>query len=407
VLNGRADLEKDKPFLAHLRDTIQLLQDTVLPFGTVMLGIMDQNVYTQVVCTQPPLAAFTRREAVCAHVIQQSSGSVLYLPDMRTDPYFARSPFVTEAGLVSYVGAPLCVALDRADSGHEEVVLGTLCAIDFCDTPPKLSVHQQRVIARFAASITHQIVERARTARLAERHAMDARLSALAALIDVDNVVDAVLACLRETYLDEDVSLQHHTNDTISLLGSVPAPHANFTDDIHEATADIEAHIVAFNHLPASAQAHHRTLRAVAVICPGVPHTYLVVQTAHLTHVFDDIDVAFVRSCALILARVHIREETERAPRAAYFRRFSDELRAPIHIILRSCELLVEDAKSTQLLCTATPGASGLVTERFALLGNALASGRALWSAVDSLVSVGALDHRSPVLSFPSVKQLD
>jgi hypothetical protein len=400
----RTDLEDDKPFLAHLKDTLELMQETVLPFDTVALGIMDLDLYTHVVATKPPLGAFARRETLCAHTINQLDGPLLYLPDMRIDPRFAGSPFVTDADLVSYVGAPLRFVRNRVDGTQEEIVLGTLCATHFGHAPPALSTRQQRAIVRFADIITNQIVERARATRLAERHVMDTRINALTAEVNAENAVDVVLAALRMTYLDANVSLQHHIDDNISLLGVAPVPHAHFVDDIHEATTHIEAHIVAFNHLPTSARTRDRTLRAVAVACPGVPHTFLVVQTVHLTHVFDDIDVAFVRSCASILAHTHRLVEAERVPCAAYFREFSEELRTPIHTILRSCVLLIDDTKSTPMMRgrgLVEPAFEG-TSERSALLHNALASEHVLLDAVDSLLDVGVFRSRPPVISFSS-----
>jgi hypothetical protein len=124
----------------------------------------------------------------------------------------------------------------------------------------------------------------------------------------------------------------------------------------------------------------------------------------HLTHVFDDIDVAFVRSCASILAHTHRLVEAERVPCAAYFREFSEELRTPIHTILRSCVLLIDDTKSTPMMRgrgLVEPAFEG-TSERSALLHNALASGHVLLDAVDSLLDVGVFRSRPPVISFSS-----
>jgi hypothetical protein len=392
-------LEKDRAFLAHTQETLDLLKEMVVPFDAVFVGIMDKDAYTQIVSTDT-LAKFTRRESVCGHTINQPAGTVLYLPDMRLDAHFAGSPLVTDAGLVSYIGAPLRFTCERADGTREDVVLGGLCATSYMRSGPIVDYQQHRVLVRFADLIVHDIVERAKSVRLAERHRMDARINALSTQASGDNALDLVLAALRETYSDAHVSLQTCPDDIIELIGTDAVPYAEFTDGLWEATAEVDTDIRDFNHLPLSARPWDQTLRAAAAPCPGIPQTYLVVQIADMAHVLDDIDATFVCDCAHVLARAH-RAAAERAAHAAFFRDFAHELRAPIHAVLRSCEQLVGGMKTMTLsgASAADSADDAAASDHYALLNNTVMSGHALLNTVNSLLDLGALNARAPALA--------
>jgi signal transduction histidine kinase len=360
---------------------------------------MDQDVYTRLVATHVPLAILPRREATCAHTINQPSGMTLSLPDMPADPRFARSPHVAEAGLVSYVGASLRFSISRENGEPQEVVLGTLCAANFT-AGHDLSPLQQRALVRFADMIVHEIIERARNVRATERHFMASRLTSISNEVNAANAVDVVLGSLREAYPDVDVSIQHRPDDSILLNGIGPVPYHKFKHYLYEDTAQIEASILACNHLPPDALPNTRTLRAIAIKRSAVPHTYLVMQSARLTHIFDDIDAAFAHSCALVLCNVHQAAELERATaaRSAFLRGVSHELRTPIHALLSSCELLVEDARTARHKLSAQFAAGGGkgAEEHATLLENAIASGRQLMATVNNLLNVDALGALVP-----------
>jgi hypothetical protein len=386
ALHAMADIERDEPFLTYLHETILLLQDMVTPFDFIVIGIMGKDIYTQLASTAPSLAAFPRRETICAHTINQTNGAILYLPDMRLDPYLARSPFVTDHGLVSYVGTPLRLVCDGTG---ENVVIGTLCAVSYNTAAPALDARDHQILMRFADIMVHDIVKRARAARLAEQHRMDHVIRNLVSEAHMGNSADLVLGALQEIYPNTNVSLQHRSDDSIELRGIDQIRYEQCSNGLYEAITEVEAHIYNFNHLPDSSHPRDRTLRAVVTECPGIPHTYLVVQTSDLAHIFDDVDVDFVRSCARVLGDMHCGEINERTARAAFFRQFENSLRAPIHTILRSCEQLIEQTEPTPLAKT------GLITtelERLQLLENTLKSGHALLSSVDNLLEAGTVD---------------
>jgi signal transduction histidine kinase len=354
---------------------------------------MDKDVYTRLVTTNVPLAILPRREATCAHTINMPAGSVLSLPDMPNDPRFAQSPHVAQGGLVSYAGTPLRFSLVRDDGTREDVVFGTLCAASFKHAPA-LGAVQQRTMARFADIIVYDIVERARNVRVTDRHTMASRLASITSQVNTHNAVEVVLGTLRETYPHAAVALQHRPDDMIELdrLGAVP--YTVFEDYLYENVAQIEADILAHNHLPAAMHTVGPTLRAIAIRHSAARHTYLVVQTARLTDIFDDVDTAFVHSCALILCNVAQAAELEQimAARVSFLRSVSHDLRTPIHALLSSCELLVEDARAARATLSVGFAADGTAsTEHAALLENALASGRALMSAVNNLLNFDAL----------------
>jgi hypothetical protein len=212
---------------------------------------MDKDNYTRLVTSNIPLAVLPRREAISfvrclaravatltwlsAHTINQPEGAVLMVPDMTADPRFAGSPNVTHAGLRSYVGAPLHLPLPGE---RGSVALGSLCAASWKATGP-LSAGQQRVLIRFADMIVHDIIEHAHKRRTAEEQTMASRLAAISAAADAENVVDVVLATLRETYPDAQVGMQHRPDDTIALTGAPPVPYARFVDYMYEDSAQV------------------------------------------------------------------------------------------------------------------------------------------------------------------------
>jgi hypothetical protein len=59
-----------------------------------------------------------------------------------------------------------------------------------------------------------------------------------------------------------------------------------------------------------------RTLRALAIRRTIDPHLYLVVQSSALAHVFDDVDAAFIHSCAFIMCTMQQAAELQRTAAA-------------------------------------------------------------------------------------------
>jgi hypothetical protein len=261
-----------------------------VPFDAVLVGTMDRDMYTPLATRGFPLSCLPRRETFCSHTINQPGGSVLMLPNMPADPRFAQAPHVAQGGLISYSGTPLRYSFSRDDGVREEVMLGTLCGVSFSD-PMSPNALQQRAMVHCADTIVREIVEHARNTRAGTRDKMASRLSSLADRANEGNAVNLVLAALQETYPKADVSFQNHDDSNITLIGVGPVPYADFEHHLYEDSAYIEAEILSDNHLPTST-VRNRTLRAVAVKCTSAADTYLVVQSAELPHIFDDVDAA-------------------------------------------------------------------------------------------------------------------
>jgi hypothetical protein len=376
-------LHQDKPFLAHLQETIQLISD-VIPDTIVFLGLIGMDVYTGVVVSQGPLAIFPRRDVICAHTINQPSASVLELYALIDDARFSGCPMVAEYGVRSYAGTALRFSFPRAEGLQEEVMLGTLCVVNF---PPGHSLNevQRRVLVRFANIIVYDIIERARTMRLAEHHAMNARLQALTLDATIGNAAAEVLAAAQETYSDSKVSLQQREDDAIVLCGWGTVPYCDFMDGLYEATAAVEAEILAANHEPLSGRSRDRTFRAIAAPCKGLPHTYLVVETGDLTRVFDEVDAAFVHSCALALGTAH--QAGALGALETFGSGFSNELQVLVRSVLKSCDALVADAHGTRASCTPAG-----TSESPALIDNVLSASRALRNSASSLLNLSLSD---------------
>jgi signal transduction histidine kinase len=378
-----------------------LFSKELIPFDAVVVGTLDRDIYTPLATNGFGLACLPRRETLCSHTINQPGGSVLTLADMPSDPRFAHSPYVSELGLVSYAGTPLRFSFSREDGVREEVNLGTLCGVNLKSNlcPNEL---QKRAMVHCADTIVREIIEHARNTRAANRDKMASRLSALAGQVNAENAVDLVLRALRETYPNADVSFQTHPDRTITLAGIGPVPYAHFENHLYEDSAHIEAEILANNHLPTAA-VHGRTLRAVAVNCLSASDTFLVVQSAELANIFDDVDGAFVYSCSLIVCNVRQAAELERVTTARinFLRGISHELRTPIHALLSSCEMLAEDSRATRD-SFSTRFASGVQVQseyHAPLLENALVSSRALMNTVNRLLNFDALTTILPVRS--------
>jgi signal transduction histidine kinase len=122
------------------------------------------------------------------------------------------------------------------------------------------------------------------------------------------------------------------------------------------------------------------------------------VQSGALAHVFDDVDAAFVHSCALIMSNVQQAAALERAAaeRVRLLRGMSHELRTPIHALRSTCELLAEHARARGTALAAGPldgpDSAARRVEHTALLATATASGRALLSTVNNLLNHESLE---------------
>ena len=81
------DITQDKPFLAYLQHTVDLVKE-LTERDCAVVGLLDLDYYTQLVIANAPLDVTPRRETICAHTIMQEPGEV-FQPDMRYVRYLA------------------------------------------------------------------------------------------------------------------------------------------------------------------------------------------------------------------------------------------------------------------------------------------------------------------------------
>lgn len=284
-----------------------------------------------------------------------------------------------------------------------EVALGSLCVVSWTPQPP-LSTVQQNALKRFAEILVHDIVERARAVRASDQHKMSVTLAEATEKVDAETVVELILGALRRTYPGAHVFLQDRADDTIELCNNRDVPYAEFENYLWEDIARIDDYILRSNQLPFKTRPGAPSLRAIAVKRSSVPHNYLVVQTADMKHIFDDIDAAFVQSCALIICNVQQARRLEQAMAAKtrFLRGVAHQLRTPIHAILSTCELLLDQARTQNRVLASMqfvdPAARSQDT--VASLSSAMetlnlidTSGRSLLSTVNNLLNFDRLEE--------------
>jgi signal transduction histidine kinase len=405
-------IHDDHTFVAHIQNILELAKD-LIPCDCILTGLLDRDTYTTLASTDMAAMTWLRREAFCSHTIQRSCGDVHAFNDLKADDRFKGVPIIAEYDVASYWGVPLSFTFTATDGTSSQIAFGTICALKFGSPGEDISGAQKQSLARFSALIVHDIIERARLARAGDKHTMASRLAALSSEATHSNVEAKVTAALQETWPHAFVSIQHRLDDTIALSGTSPVPHLDFTANLYEDVAQVDALIYDFNHLPEVTHTTGRTLRAIAVKLIGAPHSYLVVQSERLSLIFDDIDIAFVQSCALLTATVRQAAELEHTTaRAQFLRTLSHELRTPIHALLSSCELLVEDMKTlgrsvaTEFSRDLSPVPEQAL-DHVTLLANAITSGRALLNTVNELLDIDALEVHSFSPSLFSLAALE
>ena len=67
------DLEHDNELMKRLQEKIDIVKD-YMGWEFAIMGIMSNNTYTRVATSGLPLAILPRREATCAHTINQEAG---------------------------------------------------------------------------------------------------------------------------------------------------------------------------------------------------------------------------------------------------------------------------------------------------------------------------------------------
>lgn len=302
------------------------------------------------------------------------------LPDMESDWRFRQSPMVTYGGLRAYAGAQLrCKALNG-----EDIALGSLC-VAASSTQPVLSPAQQSVLVRFADVISSELVNRSREARKQQRHRM-ACLLAEARAEGPGTPEERILSIIRQVYPGVTVNIQHSPHGTIRLGNRADIDYEDFEYGLWEDGPHIEELIHKFNHEKLETT---QTVRAIAHPC----HTYLearylVVASAQVQNVFDDVDAWFIENCAVQLRHAiqetHLKEALQ--AKETFMRGITHQLRTPIHGVLVSCELLAEELARLNLLSTALEGSA--TPSASSALNTIRESARELMSTINNILKM-------------------
>lgn len=329
----------------------------------------------------------------------------------RNDWRFAKSPQV-KSGLGFYAGTPMSYRLSSTSS---EVVFGSLCVASWQEQPP-LTEQEQRTLKHFSGLLASNIVERARAIRSSDRQKMATTLAQATAQADAYNVAEVVLKAVQSTYPGARVSLQTRTNDTVNLLENRTVSYAEFVHFLWEDSAAIDEYILNSNHIPV--KPGKRSVRAIAVRVTKEPHSYLVVQTSDMRHVFDDIDGSFVQSCALMMGNLLQKHKLQQAitTKTAFLRGAAHQLRTPIHAILSTCELLLSQVhsqtKPTGIISLLDPSTAQCdvdtsVSNAMSTLNLIDTSGRSLLSTVNNFLNFDRLSSVRPVTQLISLAALE
>ncbi|KAH8205376.1 hypothetical protein TruAng_000455 [Truncatella angustata] len=334
-------IEEDDVLLAKIDTLVKGLQQAI-GWDYAIAGILNESTYTRLATSHLPIARLPRREATCAHTINQELSSVFMVADMSQDWRFKQSPHVECGGLRSYAGTQLRLLADHG----EEIALGSLCVAS--DTPqPPLSQFQQDLIVRFAELISSSITTHTRQRRLKEREHMESLLSTLENDVGLDYETNAVNV-VRQMYPDAQVSLQVSRDGMLAVNGRPAFSFSEVYQSLWEDTQFIEEIIRTSNYAVLKAA---QTVRAVVARC-GSSDKYIVVASSNIQHVFDDFDAWYVSKSASIigdtLQGLLLQQALE--VRENFLRGMTHTLRTPLHGILGSVELLAEELASRAAL---------------------------------------------------------
>ncbi|ETS74470.1 hypothetical protein PFICI_14336 [Pestalotiopsis fici W106-1] len=334
-------IEQDEILLSKIDALVNGLQQAI-GWEYAIAGMLSESTYTRLATAHLPIARLPRREATCAHTINQAPSSVFMINDMSKDWRFKESPHVEIGGLKSYAGTQLRLL---ADDG-EEVSLGSLCVASDFPQPP-LSQAQRDLIVRFAELISTAIASHTRARRQKDRETMAELISTLEKEVELDYEKNA-LKLVKQAYPSAQVTLQASDDGTLAIDGRSPLSFSDVYEGLWEDTNFIEQTINTSNHAELRSG---QTVRAIVARC-GSSNKYLVVASTDIHFVFDDFDAWYVTKAASIIADTLQRQLLQQAleARETFLRGMTHQLRTPIHGILGSVELLTEELAAARFL---------------------------------------------------------
>ncbi|KAH9862491.1 hypothetical protein IAQ61_009908 [Plenodomus lingam] len=382
------DTLADDELISRLQEKVHLAKETV-GWEFVIAGLLDHNTYTRVVTVGLPLAVLPRRESTCAHTVNQPPGTVFTLLNMVDDWRFKESPHVEQGGLRAYAGVPLRFETEFGD----HVVFGSLCVASNSEQE-RLTIAQQRSLARLADWVVADIVHSARARRQRDRRRMlDMLAKAQNQCDEGENMEDAIPLLLREVYPSTTVCIHRTVDGQIVLEGGTAFAASDLEQGLWEDCDYFDSVIEERNHADMVAP---RIVRVIATQCASqrIP-TFLVVGSKDFRMVFDDVDAWFVEMCATTLCRFWHGTALKEALSAKenFLRGITHQLRTPIHGILGSVELLTEELKSLGVVSAtagSTPEGSPAAeqVDPYIYIKTIQASARELITTINSLIKL-------------------
>lgn len=195
-----------------------------------------------------------------------------------------------------------------------------------------------------------------------------------------------MLRILSEVFPDAHVSLLPVEGGAIQLHNggpSIEVPGMHVKSTTWEDNNLIDELLRTNNHQRLNAT---QPIRAIIGTIPGSStNTALVISTTDITRIYDDIDVRFVEGCAMILRSVGQERSLQEAlkTRERFMRGITHQLRTPIHGILGSVDLLVDEIARTSANGMSNGPANSRVPENLRMIQS---SGRELMSTVNNVI---------------------
>ncbi|KAI0538843.1 hypothetical protein GGR58DRAFT_512808 [Xylaria digitata] len=335
-------IQQDERLLAEI-DTLVRSVHKIIGWGYAIAGILNESNYRRLATVNLPLAVLPRRESTCSHTINQKLDEVFMVLDMSKDWRFRHSPHSEIGGMRSYAGVPLRLT---ADNGIE-IPLGSLCVAS--DTPQKpLEKAQRQCLVSFSELISTAIASHTRQHRLKKRQEMSDLLPILRSKIDAEDYEESSASIIQQAYPGAHVALQVALDGKVPVKGRPAIRLSDVEGGLWEDTALIEQTLMTSNF---DKLRPTQTVRAIVAHC-GSSEKYVVVSGLDIHHVFDDFDAWFILKAAAIIADTFQSRLLRQALAAkeTFLRGITHQLRTPIHGVLSSTELLVEELSARGLL---------------------------------------------------------
>lgn len=312
---------------------------------------------------------------------------------MASDWRFCGSPPAVNASIRSYAGTQLRYHICDGPNA-EDIVLGSLC---LASTKPgcSLDAKQELIFMQLADMFVTDIISHSTLERRRVQQHMSEVVTTAADLPTNRDLQSHVLAAIRKLYPFASVVDIRHIHDGAfkAHADELPIPLSQVVKGLWEDTEYIDTQIESHNNRKLDAT--HVVRAIVADIWPRGRSGVLLVGSSVIQHVFDDIDSWFIGQCAHLLSRALQEASLQEAivVKDDFLRGITHQLRTPIHGVLGSVDLLVEELESQRIELSTpspSPGRQPLVRNRSTpeILRTIRNSGRELLSTVNSMIKL-------------------